>query len=75
MERRTHRCKEIPRIELVVAQEFECAAMEFVSTAARYYINLGAGVSSVFSRKVRSLNLNFLNEVDTHVIDLTSVAS
>src|SRR5207237_8690017 len=72
---RFHRREEKSRVEFVVTEKLEGAAVIRVAATARDDIDRGAGVAPVFSREVRSLNFNFLNKVDADIVDLAVVAA
>src|SRR5712692_392276 len=67
--------KEGARIQLVVAEKFEGAAMITIAAAARDDVNRSAGIASVFGREICGLNLDFLNEVNADVVDLAVVTA
>src|SRR5215203_3240853 len=71
----SHRCKETTGVHRIVSQKFKHGTVKLVCSAFGNYVYLRTGIASVLRGEVRSLKLNFLNEVDSHVVDLTRVAT
>src|SRR5207248_11417279 len=70
-----YRRKEGARVQLIVTDKFEDAAVITIAAASGDDIHGSAGVASVFGREVRCLDFDFLNKVDPHVVDLAVVAA
>src|SRR5262249_3762715 len=61
------RRKEVPRVERVIPDELEDAAMELIAAASRYYVHRSARVPAVLRRKVRGLDVDLANEINSDV--------
>jgi len=72
---RSYGREETTPVKLVIAKEFKSAAVKSVATAARDNIDGCSGVATIFSGKVGGLDLDFLDEVNSDVVDLTVVAA
>lgn len=57
----------------IVAEELERTAAKPVRSAACDDVDGGAGLTAVFGGEFRRLDLHFLDEVETDVVDLTAV--
>src|SRR6266568_4049503 len=60
-------------VENVVAQEFKSGAVECFPSSAGYHVDRCAGIAPVFRREVGAFDRDFLDKINAHIIELSSV--
>src|ERR1035437_831759 len=63
------------RVEVVVANKLEEAAVKAVTAAPGDHVYRGRGITSVLRRKVRGLHRHFLDKIDADIVQLGGVGA